>query len=52
MSVPSFSFTRLNERYRAALAIARLILEQRSLEYPDQLHRGSAFLFNMNVFET
>ena len=37
-SVPSFSFTRLNERYRAALALARLILEQRSLEYPDQAH--------------
>lgn len=52
MSVPTFSFTRLNERYRAALALARLILERRSLEYPDQSHQGSAFLFNMNqVFE-
>jgi len=52
MSVPKFNFTRLNERYRAALALARLILEQRSLEFPDQTQRGSAFLFNMNhVFE-
>jgi 5-methylcytosine-specific restriction enzyme subunit McrC len=51
-SVPTFDFTRLNQRYRAALALARLILEQRSLEFPDQTHRGSAFLFNMNhVFE-
>ena len=52
MSIPAFNFTRLNERYRAALALARLILEQRSLEFPDQTLRGSAFLFNMNhVFE-
>lgn len=52
MSVPTFNFTRLNERYRAALALARLILERRSLEFPDQTQRGSAFLFNMNhVFE-
>ena len=53
MSVPSFNFTRLNQRYRAALALARLILERRSLEFPDQTQRGSAFLFNMNhVFES
>ena len=52
MSIPTFDFTRLNERYRAALALARLILKQRSLEFPDQTQRGSAFLFNMNhVFE-
>jgi 5-methylcytosine-specific restriction enzyme subunit McrC len=52
MKVPRFNFTRLNERYRAALAPARLILEQRSLEFPDQTQRGSAFLFNMNhLFE-
>jgi 5-methylcytosine-specific restriction enzyme subunit McrC len=52
MSVPTFSFTRLNQRYRPALALARLILERRSLEFPDQTQRGSAFLFNMNhVFE-
>lgn len=52
MSVPTFNFTRLNQRYRAALALARLILEQRSLEFPDQTQRGSAFLFNMNhIFE-
>ena len=52
MRVPKFNFTRLNERYRAALAIARLVLEQRSLEFSDQTQRGSAFLFNMNhVFE-
>lgn len=52
MTVPTFNFTRSNARYRAALALARLILEQRSLEFPDQTQRGSAFLFNMNyVFE-
>ena len=50
--VPTFSFTRLNERYRAALALARLVLNQDSLEFSDQTHRGTAFLFNMNnVFE-
>ena len=53
MSVPTFNFTRMNQRYRAALALARLILEQRSLEFPDQTQRGSAFLFNMNhIFES
>lgn len=52
-SLPVISFTRLNERYRAALALARLVLERRSLEFPDQTQRGSAFLFNMNhVFES
>ena len=52
MNVPMFNFTRLNQRYRAALALARLILERRSLEFPDQTQRGSAFLFNMNhIFE-
>lgn len=52
LAVPSFSFTRLNDRYQTALAISRLVIEQRSLEFPDQAQRGSAFLFNMNqVFE-
>ncbi|WP_158412114.1 McrC family protein [Ilumatobacter nonamiensis] len=52
MSVPAFHFTRLNDRYRASLALARLIVEQGSLEFPDRTQRGSAFLFNMNhVFE-
>lgn len=53
MKIPIMNFTRMNERYRPALALARLLLEQRSLEFPDQSHQGSAFLFNMNhVFET
>jgi 5-methylcytosine-specific restriction enzyme subunit McrC len=52
LRVPIFNFTRLNDRYRAALAISRLVIDQRSLEFPDQTQRGSAFLFNMNqVFE-
>jgi len=52
MGVPAVNFTRINERYRPALALARLILDGRSLEFPDQTHRGSGFLFNMNsVFE-
>ena len=52
MAVPDVNFTRMNERYRPALALARLVLEGRSLEFPDQTHRGSGFLFNMNnVFE-
>ena len=52
MAVPDINFTRMNERYRPALALARLILERRSLEFPDQTQRGSGFLFNMNhVFE-
>lgn len=51
--LPVFRFTRLNGRYEAALALSRLVLEQRSLEYPDQHRPGTAFLFNMNhVFES
>lgn len=50
--VPDITFTRLNDRYRTALAISRLVIEQRSLEFPGHTQRGSAFLFNMNqVFE-
>ena len=50
--IPEFVFTRLNQRYKPALALARLVLERRSLEYPEARRTGTAFLFNMNrVFE-
>lgn len=52
-AVPQFTFGRLNERYRSALALARLVLDRRSLDYPAARRRGTAFLFNMNrVFES
>ena len=51
--VPEFSFGRMNERYRGALALAKVVLEGRSLEYSRARKVGTAFLFNMNtVFET
>lgn len=51
-AVPDFHFSRQNDRYRAALALSRLVLERRSLEYPEQRKAGAAFLFNMNrLFE-
>lgn len=50
--VPEFSFGRMNERYRGALALAKVVLEGRSLEYSRARKAGTAFLFNMNtVFE-
>lgn len=50
--VPEFSFNRLNQRYRSALAVARLVLNRQSLEFVQRRTRGTAFLFNMNsVFE-
>ena len=50
--VPTFTFGRINERYRSALAIARLILEHRSLEFPEQRQHGTGFVFDMNrLFE-
>lgn len=50
--LPEVHFTRLNERYRAAIALARLVLDGRSLEFPQRTHRGTAFLLDMDrVFE-
>ena len=52
-SLPSFTFTRLNSRYRNALTLARLVLESKSVEYDDRSVHGTAFMFNMNqVFES
>jgi len=51
--VPAITFGRANERYRSAIALARLVLERRSLDYPLQTSMGTAFLFNMDsVFES
>ena len=51
--VPSFIFTRLNGRYRNALTLSRLVLEQQSIEYTNRSVAGTAFMFNMNhVFES
>lgn len=50
--IPDVVFTRMNNRYRPALALAKLVLEKKSLEFHQQTQRGTAFLFNMNqVFE-
>lgn len=51
--VPSIAFGRMNERYRAAFGLSRLVLEGRSLEFNDRKHLGTSFLFDMNkVFES
>jgi 5-methylcytosine-specific restriction enzyme subunit McrC len=51
--VPSIAFGRVNERYRAAFALSRLVLDGRSLEFNDRKHLGTSFLFDMNkVFES
>jgi 5-methylcytosine-specific restriction enzyme subunit McrC len=52
--LPAINWTRLNERYRPAIGLARLILEGRSLEmHGTSSSAASAFLFNMNtVFES
>ena len=50
--IPDIVFTRMNNRYRPALALAKLVLEKKSLEFNQETQRGTAFLFNMNqVFE-
>jgi len=50
--IPGIIFTRMNNRYRPALALAKVVLEKESLEFHQQTQRGTAFLFNMNeVFE-
>ncbi len=51
--VPDIPFSRMNERYRPALVLSRLVLGGHSLEFPDQKHRGTGFLFDMNrIFES
>jgi 5-methylcytosine-specific restriction enzyme subunit McrC len=52
LSLPEIRFTRLNEHYRPALQLARLILRSYSLELRHGSCLGSAFLLDMNkVFE-
>lgn len=53
LPVPEIPFSRMNERYRPALVLSRLVLGSHSLEFPNQKHRGTGFLFDMNrVFES
>ena len=50
--LPSVTYTRLNEHYRPAIELARLILRATSLELGHGGERGAAFLLDMNrVFE-
>jgi len=50
--LPEIRFTRLNERYRAAVALAKLILQATSLDLAKGGVVSSAFLMDMNaVFE-
>lgn len=50
--LPEVQPTRLNQRYRPALALARLVLEQRSIEFGHGSAPGQAFLVSMHrVFE-
>lgn len=46
---PEVRLTRLNQRYGPALAVARLVLERRSLDFGDGPTPGQAFLVNMHV---
>ena len=49
---PEVRYTRLNEHYRPAVELARLIIEDSSLELFHGKVEGAAFLINMNeVFE-
>jgi 5-methylcytosine-specific restriction enzyme subunit McrC len=51
--VPEVTFTRLNDRYRPAVALSRLILEGSALEASVGRSIGTAVVLNMNlVFET
>ena len=51
--IPEISCNRLNDRYRPAIQLSRLVLEQHSLEFYDKQQHGTTFLFNMNkVFES
>jgi len=50
--VPTVHFTRLNEHYRPAVALAKLILRSTAIEVAHGRITGSAFLVDMNtVFE-
>lgn len=51
-NLPEIHYTRLNERYRNAVELAKLILASSSLEFRHGDVRGTSFLVNMNkVFE-
>lgn len=51
-SIPQITFTRLNEHYRPAIELARLILRATSFETSHGEVIGSAFLVDMNqIFE-
>ena len=51
-AVPEVRYTRLNEHYRPAVELARLIIENSSLELLHGKVEGAAFLIDMNkVFE-
>lgn len=51
-NLPEIHYTRLNERYRDAIELAKLILRSSSLEFRHGDVRGTSFLVNMNkVFE-
>ena len=50
--LPTVTYTRLNEHYRPAVELARLILQASSFDLAHGAARSSAFLVNMNsVFE-
>ena len=52
LMLPTITFTRLNERYRPAVALARLILRSTSFDLAAGKVRSSTFLVDMNgVFE-
>ena len=51
-AVPEITYTRLNEHYRPAVELARLIIESSSLELGRGEVAGTAFMIDMNeVFE-
>jgi 5-methylcytosine-specific restriction enzyme subunit McrC len=50
--IPTIPFTRLNERYRSAVVLGRLILNAESLSFRRGVISTTGFLFDMNkVFE-
>jgi 5-methylcytosine-specific restriction enzyme subunit McrC len=50
--LPQVAFTRLNERYRPAIGLAKLVLRSLSIEFAIGKRPGLSFLFDMNqVFE-
>ena len=51
-AVPEIRYTRLDEHYRPAVELARLIIENSSLELFEGEVAGASFLIDMNrVFE-